>query len=454
MDDPSFTKYFESGVIPDPGTSVRFFDMQNDRMHSKANLDAYVAWRNREISSRADANATELFQTRDSTTRELYEQLHSSYQGVNLVKDSLANTAQHSFWTHGSQITRITSQILPKTPTSSTATALTTTPKKKRSVRLETPIGALDASSMKKQKMTVSSVDHIGKLNDVTAFTEINLRDEEKMLLSAPKEGQVSKATERLVEEEEGRLILQKDPLQKKLAKIITKCGIASIGNDVERLLSMCVEERLRNLLPNLIRLSKKREDVEKSRHQVVVTADIRRHILSANQKAKKDHVKKHSEDPFQKKTHPEEVKKIPKLLDEVKDTCMNASKFEVKDCSMEVTDTCMNARKLEFSESAGKISAANFAAHSAVGTDAVHAKWQLMAEEARQRRERGLEGGTIGSQVGTASGNKSNLKSPTVMSDPQITGRITIKDVISALGREKQMSNSVLLYTLYQRME
>lgn len=48
-----------------------------------------------------------------------------------------------------------------------------------------------------------------------------NLQEEEEQLLSAPKEdNRASEATRRVVQEEEERLILQKGPLQRKLADI------------------------------------------------------------------------------------------------------------------------------------------------------------------------------------------------------------------------------------------
>ncbi|KAL4315660.1 hypothetical protein AHAS_Ahas15G0207300 [Arachis hypogaea] len=53
------------------------------------------------------------------------------------------------------------------------------------------------------------------------------------------------------------RLILQKIPLQKKLFEIMFKYGLKGVSNDVERCLSLCVEERMHGLISNLIRMSK-----------------------------------------------------------------------------------------------------------------------------------------------------------------------------------------------------
>ncbi|KAK9114632.1 hypothetical protein Syun_021429 [Stephania yunnanensis] len=126
----------------------------------------------------------------------------------------------------------------------------------------------------KKQKLTESFPDQsIEQLNDVTAVSGVNLREEEEKLLSMPKkENDVWGETRRLVWQEEENLFLQKLPLQIKLTMIVKgkanenisvcvmaalKCGIKNIGNDVERCLSLCMEERMRDLIGNLIRLSK-----------------------------------------------------------------------------------------------------------------------------------------------------------------------------------------------------
>jgi transcription initiation factor TFIID subunit 4 len=98
-------------------------------------------------------------------------------------------------------------------------------PPKKPSVGQKKPLETLGSSPpppSKKQKVAGNSMDQsIEQLNDVTAVSGVNLREEEEQLFSGAKEdGRVSEASRRVVHEEEERLILQKNPLQRKLAEI------------------------------------------------------------------------------------------------------------------------------------------------------------------------------------------------------------------------------------------
>ncbi|XWS24138.1 hypothetical protein CRYUN_Cryun28dG0074800 [Craigia yunnanensis] len=175
------------------------------------------------------------------------------------------------------------------------------TPQKKPSVGQKKPLEALGSPpplSSKKQKVSGTFSDQsIEQLNDVTAVSGVNLREEEEQLFSGPKdESRVSEASRRVVQEEEERLILQKTPLQKKLAEIMAKSGLKNISNDVERCLSLCVEERMRGLICNLIRLSKQRVDVEKPRHRTLITSDVRQQIMMIDQNAREEWEKKQAE--------------------------------------------------------------------------------------------------------------------------------------------------------------
>ncbi|RYR49093.1 hypothetical protein Ahy_A07g035385 isoform B [Arachis hypogaea] len=84
---------------------------------------------------------------------------------------------------------------------------------------------------------------------------------------SIKEDSRVSEATRRAVQEEAERLILQKIPLQKILFEIMFKYGLKGVNNDVERCLSLCVEERMRGLISNLIRMSKQAMTMALSRH-------------------------------------------------------------------------------------------------------------------------------------------------------------------------------------------
>ncbi|KAI8559422.1 hypothetical protein RHMOL_Rhmol04G0172700 [Rhododendron molle] len=48
-------------------------------------------------------------------------------------------------------------------------------------------------------------------------------------------------------------------------------------------------EERMHGLICNLIRLSKQRVNIEKPRHQTIVTSDVWKQILVINQKAREE---------------------------------------------------------------------------------------------------------------------------------------------------------------------
>ncbi|KAJ0025832.1 hypothetical protein Pint_08666 [Pistacia integerrima] len=125
-----------------------------------------------------------------------------------------------------------TKQQDPNVPLSSRIPSVTSpaginarTPPKKPSVGQKKPLEAPGSSPplpSKKQKVSGAFLDQsIEQLNDVTAVSGVNLREEEEQLFSGPKEeSRVSEASRKVVQEEEERLILQKTPLQKKLAEI------------------------------------------------------------------------------------------------------------------------------------------------------------------------------------------------------------------------------------------
>ncbi|WOL16961.1 transcription initiation factor TFIID subunit 4b-like isoform X2 [Canna indica] len=328
---------------------------------------------------------------------------------------------------------------------------------KKPSVGQKKPFEALGSSPpmpSKKQKTSGTSLDQsIEQLNDVTAVSGVNIREEEEQLLSGKDESRASEATRRIVQEEEERLLLQKTPLQKKLSIIMLKCGLNHIGGDVERCLSLCVEERLKGLISYLIRLSKQRIDIEKSRHGLVITSDVRHQILMMNQKAKEEWDKKKAE----------ESEKLRKVNDIDGNMGVDAEK--------EKEDGRSKNKGNKDEDDKMRTNAANVAARAAVGGDDMLSKWQLMAEQARQKRE-GFDGASI-SQLGKA-GSKSFLagrgsrekresekkggtrkfgRKNTLESHPKVARNVSVKDVIAALEREPQMSRSPLVYRLYEKL-
>ncbi|XP_024017042.1 transcription initiation factor TFIID subunit 4b [Morus notabilis] len=348
------------------------------------------------------------------------------------------------------------------------------TPPKKPSVGQKKPLEALGSSpppAGKKQKVSGNFLDQsIEQLNDVTAVSGVNLREEEEQLFSGPKEdSRVSEASRKVVQEEEERLILQKTPLQKKLAEItVVKCGLKSISNDVERCLSLCVEERMRGLIDNLIRLSKQRVDAEKSRHQTITTSDIRLQIMTMNRKVKEEWEKKQAEaEKLRKQNEPE---------------TNNGGDGEKEKDEGRAKSLKMPANKEE--DDKMRTTAANVAARAAVGGDDMLSKWQMMAEQARQKREGGTDAAS-GSQVGKDANHKPSSTPGKMMKDqleaekksgaasfaapgavrkfgrnqvivPQtrVARSVTVKDVIAVLEREPQMSRSTLIYRLYEKIK
>ncbi|VVA92790.1 unnamed protein product [Arabis nemorensis] len=293
------------------------------------------------------------------------------------------------------------------------------------SVGRKKPLETLGSSlppSRKKQKVcSTSSRQKYEQLNDVTADIGINLEEEEEQLLSSSskQDGQVSKALQRLVHEEEDRTFLQKIPLQRKLTEIMVKSGLEHMSDDVERCLSMCVEERMHGLLSNIIRLSKQRTDAEKCRNRTLITSDIRKQIYEMNQKMKEEW----------ERNHPEE--KEPKNGENDTEQEDNRSKQ-------------MKGNKEEEEKMRAK---ANVAAHAAVGGNDVFLKWKLMAE-ARQKPSTGPGKNskkpcaeTGGSRFGKNQGS------------PKVVRSISVNDVIAAVEKEPQMSKSTLLYRLYNRV-
>ncbi|CAO2818755.1 unnamed protein product [Amaranthus hypochondriacus] len=340
---------------------------------------------------------------------------------------------------------------------------------KKTSIGQKKPLDALASSPplpSKKQKVSgIYSDQSIEHLNDVTAVSGVDLREEEEQLFSGPKdENRVSEASRKAVKEEEDRLILQKVPLQKKLAKIMANYGLKNLSNDVERCLSLCVEERMRGLINSLIKVSKQRVDSEKSRHNIVVTSDVREQILAINQKFREELEKKQTEAEKLRKQNEQPESSAVVDIDKEKD--VGRAKSQKMQVNKEEDD------KMRFT-------ATNLAARAAFGGDDMLSKWQLMAQ-ARQKLEEGPEitsssqaskdasNRQVANFVGSAKGTQGTGKNPSAgrsayvsggarqrgrIQVPRVAPCITVKDVITVLEREPQMAKSSIIYKLYNRV-
>nr|GEU80535.1 vesicle-fusing ATPase-like [Tanacetum cinerariifolium] len=81
---------------------------------------------------------------------------------------------------------------------------------------------------------------------------------------------------------------------------------IPSFGASMDSL-ERYVEEILRGLISNLIRLSKQRVDLERPRHGTVITSDVRKQIMSMNRKAQEEWDKKQADvEKLQRADEPE----------------------------------------------------------------------------------------------------------------------------------------------------
>ncbi|CAN0840743.1 Transcription initiation factor TFIID subunit 4b [Linum grandiflorum] len=369
------------------------------------------------------------------------------------------NSAAPSNTTQLDRNTQVASRISPS------AAPDARTPPNKTSVGQKKPLEALGSSppaASKKQKVSGAFLDQsIEQLNDVTAVSGVDLREEEEQLFSATKEdGRVSEASRRVVQEEEERLLLQKTPLQKKVAEIMVKCGLKSFSSDVEKCLSLSVEERMRSLVSNMVRMSKQRIDSEKSRHRTVVTSDVRQQLVTMNQQAKSEWEKKKQA----------EAEKLRKINEPEADGGSEADR--------EKDDGRGKAGKVnKDDDDKMRTTAANVAARAAAGGDDMLSKWQLMAEQARQKREAGPDSASS-SQFGSDGSNKrQRLAGRNNSQDGQknfgsasSSGRnfgrnngaagqlredrsLSIKDVIAVMEREPQLSKSRLIYKLYDKI-
>ncbi|XP_066389885.1 transcription initiation factor TFIID subunit 4b-like isoform X2 [Miscanthus floridulus] len=343
--------------------------------------------------------------------------------------------------------------------------AASKTPQRKATSGQKKPLEALGSSpppSSKKQKVSGGFHEQsIDQLNDVTAVSGVNLREEEEQLFSGPKEeSRVSEAARKVVQLEEEKLILRKGPLTLKLAVIMSKCNLKVIGTDVERCLSMCVEERLRGFISSIIRFSKQRVDVEKSRHRFYpLSSDVHSHIMRVNREAREQWEKKQAED----------AERIRKQTD----GDGNAN-VDIEKDKNETRGLSKHAKTYKEDDDKMRTTAANVAARVAAGGDDMLSKWQLLAERNKQRSEGG--DGSSGSVPGNMLQHRPSLKSGKDLREEQevekrgystmlgsggvrrspltkVARSVSINDVVAALEREPQMSKSSLLFRLYLRL-
>ncbi|KAH7282531.1 hypothetical protein KP509_35G034700 [Ceratopteris richardii] len=354
------------------------------------------------------------------------------------------------------------------------------TPSKKVINEQKRPADLSPAAQMKSKKQKVSGdmlEQSIDQLNDVTAVSGVNLREEEEQLLAGPKEeSRSNQAMRRLVQEEEGRLFLDKGPLRAKVNAIAARYGVSTVSEEAEQCLSMSVEERLRNMLYKLTKIAGRRCDEEKEIQKVVVTSDIQKQILLMRRRAKEAHERRQAI----------ESERLRKMTEEKEKASQNDG------ASKEDSTTTRTKEKKKGDEGKQKASAASMAAKSA---NDMLLKWQMMAEQGRQKREGEsvstdttvIAGGGLASsstkdldkkisetrQLGraapldgaSATGQSAFKKAPGdvgvvrrsahhgVINQPaKPTHTITVKDIITYLETEPQMAKSSLIYRLHNK--
>lgn len=364
-------------------------------------------------------------------------------------------------------------------PTISATAQVRTPPKKPLSdQRKSAEVSPSMQARSKKQKVGGDMLDQsIDQLNDVTAVSGVNLREEEEQLLAGPKEeSRTTQAMRKFAQEEEGRLFLEKVPLHTKVTGIAAKHGVSIVSEEVDQCLSMSTEELLRSMLYKLVKLSNQRGDEEREMHKTVVTKDIQRRISQIRKRAKEQQEKKQAI----------ESERIRKLNEEKEKSTLNESAKE---------DVRTKEKKAQMDEEVKqRANAANVAARAAAGVNDMLIKWQMMAEKGRQKREgdSGASDAAADVNVGTniassggrttdkkhgsgdvKAGGRTTVERPTtgaifrkspglttsrgpvhqlsVTNKPvKSTRTISVKDVIAYLETEPKVAKSTLLYRLY----
>ncbi|ONL99070.1 Transcription initiation factor TFIID subunit 4b [Zea mays] len=324
--------------------------------------------------------------------------------------------------------------------------AASKTPQRKASSGQKKPLEVLGSSpppSSKKQKVSGGFHEQsIDQLNDVTAVSGVNLRvDDFTCYVYWLCACHLPCSTYYLMDFE------------------VSKCNLKVIGTDVERCLSMCVEERLRGFIRSIIRFSKQRVEVEKSRHHFYpLSSDVRSHIMRVNREAREQWEKKQAED----------AERIRKQNDGDGNANVDLEKDRI-----ETRGLSKHAKTYKEDDDKMRTTAANVAARVAAGGDDMLSKWQLLAERNKQRSEGG--DGSSGSVPGNMLQHRPSLKSGKDLREEhevekrgystmlgsggvrrspltKVARSISMKDVVAALEREPQMSKSSLLFRLYGR--
>ncbi|XP_042011261.1 transcription initiation factor TFIID subunit 4-like isoform X2 [Salvia splendens] len=400
----------------------------NKQQHMQSTLGSFSTrvstWRSRQLSTTTGAVPKNILAGNTTNMNPNIAALQNQAQRPSSTSEKQKTTVSPSM-THSS------TRLHPLTTTVGTQNKSKAPPEKPPLAGQKKPMTAYCSlpTSSKKHKVSESLADQfqsIEHLNDVTAISGINLSEEEEQLYSgSKKDSRVSEAARQIEE----KLILQKIPLQKKMIEIMAKSGLKNMTSwqlrSLEQCLSLAVEERMHRILSTAIKFSKQRVDMEKTRHGITVTSDVRKEVMAINRKAREEWEKKQAES--------EKSQKLKKVnMDEV-------NKMRAK--------------------------AANVAAGVATGINDITSRWKLMIEAKQKEGRYHTSSGPhtnrdegqkpLASSTNRSVGRKPLASSTTSTRDqaikpPQVARTISVKDVLAVLEREPQMSKSALLYRLY----
>ncbi|KAH7286028.1 hypothetical protein KP509_33G055900 [Ceratopteris richardii] len=271
----------------------------------------------------------------------------------------------------------------------------------------------------KKQNITGHiPAQSIEQLNDVTIIGGVNLREEEQLLAGMKDESRSNKAMRWFAQQEEGRLLLEKGTLRAKV-NAIARHGISAVSEEAQHCLLMSVEEHLRSMLYKLTKIADRRCDQEKEMHNLVVTSCIQKEIVSIQRRAK-------------------ELYQTRQALESERSRKLNEEKGKASQSSgtSKQHGTTLETKEKKGNKGKQRASAASMAPASA---NDMLLKWEMMAEQGRQKRE--VESGEA--EVVRGLGDLTR-----VLNQPKKpTHAITVKDVIDFFEAEKQMAKSSLLY-------
>ncbi|XVF22490.1 hypothetical protein REPUB_Repub12eG0177100 [Reevesia pubescens] len=163
------------------------------------------------------------------------------------------------------------------------------------------------------------------------------------------------------------------------------------------------------------------RADTEKPMHPKLITSGVQQQVFRLNCKAKEEWEKKQPEGSQvdgDKEKDEGQVKSV--MMNKEEDDKMRAT-------------------------------AANVTARAAVGGDDIMLKWQLMAEQARQKRKRGIEDSVLLSPLASGAIEKFD-RNQEIVPKTRVARTISVEDVIAVLEREPQMRRSTMILRLYER--